>query len=121
MALIECGDCKAEMSDSAKACPKCGWKKPKFKWWLWVPLGFVAAFLAYGASIPEYEANARAVRRACEQLAGGVPHLMYQCDVNYSNAMHAGQAAKTPRSAAMPVRDGCRVEQFSWGAQHVCD
>ncbi len=25
MALMTCLDCKTEMSDAAKACPKCGW------------------------------------------------------------------------------------------------
>lgn len=25
MALMTCPDCKTEMSDQAKACPKCGW------------------------------------------------------------------------------------------------
>jgi hypothetical protein len=28
MALMTCEDCKTEMSDTAKACPKCGWVPP---------------------------------------------------------------------------------------------
>ena len=39
MALFECKDCSNLISDNAKACPQCGAKIPKTKWWLWIPLG----------------------------------------------------------------------------------
>ena len=47
MALLECKDCSNLVSDSAKACPQCGAKIPKTKWWLWAPLAiiFVAFFI----------------------------------------------------------------------------
>lgn len=38
MSLITCNDCGNQVSDSAKACPKCGAKIPRTKWWLWIPL-----------------------------------------------------------------------------------
>lgn len=63
MALINCHECSEEISDSAAACPKCGAKVPKFKWWLWIPLGLLAAFFGYGivaSSSPEAEEKAKA-------------------------------------------------------------
>jgi len=48
MALVECKECKEQISDTAKACPKCGAKVPRTKWWLWRPIGAVVAFLAVG-------------------------------------------------------------------------
>jgi len=48
MALISCKDCGSEISTNAKSCPKCGAKVPKTKWWLWIPLGLVVAFLGFG-------------------------------------------------------------------------
>ena len=50
------------MSDSASACPKCGWKKKKTKWWLWIPLGLICAIFLYGgiaSESPEAQAKAR--------------------------------------------------------------
>jgi hypothetical protein len=48
MSLIKCKDCGHEMSASAKACPKCGAKVPKIKWWLWIPLSLIAGFFFIG-------------------------------------------------------------------------
>jgi hypothetical protein len=48
MAMKTCPDCSGEMSESASACPKCGWKPKKTKWWLWVPVGAVGAFFLFG-------------------------------------------------------------------------
>lgn len=92
MALIACKDCGTEVSNSAKACPKCGAKVPRTKWWLWIPLALVAAFLLYGASIPEYEAQAREARNLCEKLIAGQPGGQYQCDLAYSRAISEGKA-----------------------------
>lgn len=63
MALMPCKECGNEVSTDAKACPKCGAKVPKTKWWLWVPLGLVVAFLGFGAvvgSSPEAQEKAQA-------------------------------------------------------------
>jgi predicted amidophosphoribosyltransferase len=49
MAMTTCRECAKEISDTAKSCPHCGAKVPRTKWWLWIPLGLVVAFLAYGA------------------------------------------------------------------------
>lgn len=65
MALAPCRECGTEISTEAKACPKCGAvpKRPKrTKWWLWLPLGAIAAFLGFGAvlnSTPEGQAKSR--------------------------------------------------------------
>jgi|ETNmetMinimDraft_33_1059910.scaffolds.fasta_scaffold56191_2 hypothetical protein len=45
MALIICKECTKEISDSAKQCPHCGYKKKKQSWF-W-PLMIVFLFLAY--------------------------------------------------------------------------
>jgi hypothetical protein len=34
MALIKCRECGNEVSDSAKACPKCGAKPLQSNWWI---------------------------------------------------------------------------------------
>lgn len=63
MALTPCKECGGEISSSAKACPKCGAKVSKTKWWLWVPLSLVIAFLSFGAIVsnsPEAREKARA-------------------------------------------------------------
>jgi len=63
MALISCKECGAEISTKASACPKCGAKVPKTKWWLWIPLSLGAAFLIFGAIVgrsPEAKEKAQA-------------------------------------------------------------
>ena len=68
MALITCKECKTEISDTAKACPKCGAKVPRTKWWLWIPLSLVAAFFLFGAIAgngPQAQEKAQA-RRAID-------------------------------------------------------
>lgn len=68
MALIACKECGTEISTTAKACPKCGARVPKTKWWLWVPLGLVGAFLILAAIVgnsPDAQAKGRA-RRAID-------------------------------------------------------
>jgi hypothetical protein len=69
MALIACNECGAEVSTSANACPKCGAKVPRTKWWLWIPLVLVAAFFAfpYLASTPAQRA-ANSARADCERV-----------------------------------------------------
>jgi uncharacterized protein (UPF0212 family) len=68
MALRACNDCGAEVSTSAKACPRCGAKVPKVKWWLWIPLTLVVLFfsfpyIAYSSS----ERAAVSARADCER------------------------------------------------------
>lgn len=48
MSLVPCKECGEQISSTAKNCPKCGAKVPHFKWWLWVPVGLVIAFFAFG-------------------------------------------------------------------------
>lgn len=48
MALITCSECRQQISNTARACPQCGAKVPHTKWWLWIPIGLVAAFLGFG-------------------------------------------------------------------------
>ncbi|MBS4038925.1 MAG: zinc-ribbon domain-containing protein [Hydrogenophaga sp.] len=62
MALVKCKDCGTDVSNDATACPKCGARTSKFKWWLWIPLGSAAAFLGYGfilSNTPEGEQRSR--------------------------------------------------------------
>lgn len=50
--MTNCSECGHAMSTKAPACPGCGAKHAKTKWWLlWVPIGAVAAFLAFGALV----------------------------------------------------------------------
>lgn len=68
MALMPCKECGSEVSTDAKACPKCGSKVPKKKFWLWVPLGLIVAFFGFGALVgnsPEAKEKAQA-RRAID-------------------------------------------------------
>jgi hypothetical protein len=67
MSLTKCEDCGAEISLKAESCPQCGWKRPRTKWWLWLPVGLVGAFLAYGAMQPANpeKDNARRVIDLC--------------------------------------------------------
>lgn len=63
MALIKCEECQAEISDQARRCPQCGAKVPHTKWWLWIPLALVAAFLIFAfatgpKTYAEYAQNA---------------------------------------------------------------
>ncbi|WP_213664288.1 zinc ribbon domain-containing protein [Stutzerimonas stutzeri] len=50
MALIECPECKKQISDQAKVCPGCGAKaprEPKSYAWLWTILILFAGFVWY--------------------------------------------------------------------------
>lgn len=67
MALISCPECKTEVSDTAKACPKCGARvKPARKAWFWLAslMGFAAvsvgAMVVYQANDPDARAKADA-------------------------------------------------------------
>lgn len=47
MALIECHECKREISDAAKACPHCGAKKPKSRALLYAIIGIPVIFFTW--------------------------------------------------------------------------
>ena len=70
MALMTCQDCGKEFSDSSRACPSCGWKRPSGALkWLLVPPALGALFLMWGASISNSpEGQARANERAAIAL-----------------------------------------------------
>ncbi len=94
MAMINCHECREPISSSASSCPKCGAKVPRTKWWLWIPLGLIGLFLAYGLSIPEYVHQARELRRACEALVGGpMSGRMAECERIEANAIARGKAS----------------------------
>lgn len=106
MALIECPDCKHQVSTDAQTCPQCGARtKPKpFKWWLWAPLGLVAMFLLYGLSVPEYVQRAREMRKACEAVGGA----KFQCDSMEQKVLEDGRRGGPEKCP--PNAPGC-----SWG------
>ena len=89
MALIACKDCGTEVSTSARACPKCGAKVPKVKWWLWIPLALIVLFFSfpYIAHSPS-ERAAISARADCERVfpmeRGG------KCDQVYSEVLQRG-------------------------------
>lgn len=65
MALISCHECGKEVSTAASACPHCGAKPKRTKWWLWAPLGLVVAFFAIIVIVGSTpEAMAKADERA---------------------------------------------------------
>jgi len=45
MALIKCNECKKEISDSAKQCPHCGYKKKKLR--LFWPIIIILIIIGY--------------------------------------------------------------------------
>lgn len=52
MALTRCPACGRDVSTQATSCPGCGqpqWKEKKTKWWLWIPMGLIAAFFTFAA------------------------------------------------------------------------
>jgi hypothetical protein len=101
MSIIKCSECQAEISSTAKACPKCGAVVPKTKIWPWVvgvPMGLVALILVWSSSKPDYEHNAIAARSVCEKNFGG---SRGDCDRVYSNIIREGKmAAETPAQRA---------------------
>jgi len=66
--MTTCPECTGEMSSSASACPKCGYKKKRTKWWLWAPLAAGGAFLLFGAYLSNQPGAAEKsqARRAIE-------------------------------------------------------
>lgn len=76
MSLVPCRECGEQISSSAKTCPKCGAKVPRFKWWLWVPVGLVVAFFAFGWAVGPHspqDAYDNEYARCMRQMAGKAP------------------------------------------------
>lgn len=98
MGMIQCKECGAAISDTAKSCPRCGGKVPRTKWWLWIPLGLFGAFFLYGLSIPEYVSRANELRRTCEKM---FPLQNAECQRIYDKAIREGKlAGQQPESRA---------------------
>lgn len=112
-AAVVCKHCGRDLAGSPGAAgsptPATIVTPKAFKWWLWVPLGLLAAFFLYGALIPEHVAKANATRRACEKMAGGIPHLQYECGRIYERMIRDGEA-KGRREGCPPEHTNC-----SWG------
>lgn len=92
MAMTNCKECRAEISTTAKACPKCGAVVPKAKLWPWivgVPIAAFVALMLFGLTIPEYESQALAQRKVCEQIA---PMQHVECRRIYDRAIADGRA-----------------------------
>lgn len=90
MALIKCRECSNEISDQAKHCPKCGWKAPSFKWWVWIPVGAIGLFvimIVIGNLEPEYKTKARELRKICEKISTN----QFECDQIYHTAIADGE------------------------------
>lgn len=93
--MIECPECGASISESAKACPKCGSTKHRKSIWPWVvgiPVGLFVIFIGYGMTIPEYQHTAREQREVCYKLAAY--NERFHCDRLYSEAIERGKASK---------------------------
>ncbi len=85
MALINCPECKTEVSSEALACPKCGVRiKPKSKVWRYVigvPVGLAVAFVLYGMTIPKNIADGNRAYQMCREMyAKGQVDSMATCE-----------------------------------------
>jgi len=83
MPLIKCHECGADVSDQSKSCVHCGVRiKPSIVKWLFIiPAALVAAFLLFGASIPNDVAASNASYRLCrDMLAKGQVSSLSDCD-----------------------------------------
>lgn len=88
------------MSTTAHNCPKCGARVPRTKWWLWIPLGLVGAFLAYGLSIPSHVGRAMEVRKACEAMLPPIRHG--ECQDIYHRVVREAESKGQPMNAPPP-------------------
>jgi hypothetical protein len=96
MSIIKCAECQAEISTTAKACPKCGAVVPKAKVWPWlvgVPVGLIALILIWSGSKPDYEHKAIAARKICEQRYD--PYKPNCNDVYYKIIQEGERASET--------------------------
>ncbi len=92
MAIVSCAECSECVSNKAKACPKCGARVPRTKWWLWIPLTLIVAFFSIGLMVPENVAKGRELRKVCEQMyARGVVASIHECDQMYEDVKRRGK------------------------------
>jgi hypothetical protein len=98
MSLIKCPECSNEISDKAKLCPKCGWKAPKSKLWVWIPGGFIGLFavlFVMSSLEPEYMHKARNLRNLCEKQLGG---KKFECDNIYNTTIADGKLLEVQKA-----------------------
>jgi hypothetical protein len=69
---------------------------------LGTPVVLFAVFLAIGASIPENQKRANAVRRLCDTLLAEGRTTQYECDRAYSSALSKGQESTPVASPPVP-------------------
>lgn len=50
MALVKCQECAADISESAKVCPNCGYSKKKKRTWPLILLAAVVIFVVYAVA-----------------------------------------------------------------------
>jgi hypothetical protein len=117
MSLIKCAECQAEISTTAKSCPKCGAVVPKPPIWPWVvgvPVAVLALIMVWSGFKPEYEHNANAARRVCEKNLGGSRD---QCDRVHSQIMSDGRkAAETPAQRAAQEKENAAAKAYHQAA-----
>ncbi len=77
MALVNCKECEAQVSSTAKTCPTCGAKpvaSTSYAWLLLLPVSGIIAFLGFGMlnSSPE-KSKARAAIDYCWEQVDTLP------------------------------------------------
>ena len=101
MSIIKCSECQAEISSTAKACPKCGAVVPNKKVWPWVvgiPLAVLVLIMVWSGSKPDYEHKAIAARKICEHR---YDPFKPDCNREYYKMIQEGErAAETPAQRA---------------------
>ena len=97
MTLIQCSECKAEMSDTANACPKCGWqKKSRFKWTTITTILAIAALIAIWNNV------------------GGVSDVAFKWMPSVKQRITVKQALFDPESAVFRNERQSRVNKIFW-------
>lgn len=97
MAIVKCKECGADVSDAAKACPKCGAPPPKPTSRLtWLALGCVVFFTAK-CSVDNWSkqsADADRARETAEAAARMTPEQRAAAQLEQARAAEAKQAAE---------------------------
>lgn len=92
----------SEIGTASSSIPETGSSKPRSSVWRWVagvPVGLAVFVVALGfalrAATPEYERQANAARRVCEEISR--PDQRHVCDEQHYRAMEEGRAAARTR------------------------
>jgi ABC-type spermidine/putrescine transport system permease subunit II len=105
MALIECHECHQKISDSARACPKCGAssQQEKHKLPRYILLsGWCIAFLSFLYSVGAIIISL--LNRECRLLfSNNTAKLYWNCVGNHLTIYHAGNAFKISAVACILV------------------